>query len=80
MAVSPAPYFTEDFSVGLNELLYLICEELQITGTRYGLAENRYKAIAKYLEANGSPFDCQILGSERQPVQQIQARNLSTRL
>lgn len=57
MAVSPAPYFTEDFSVGLNELLYLICEELQITEARYGLAENRYKAISKYLEANGSPFN-----------------------
>jgi hypothetical protein len=57
MAVSPAPYFTEDFSVGLNELLYLICEELQITETRYGLAEDRYRAIAKYLEANGSPFN-----------------------
>lgn len=57
MAVSPAPYFTEDFSVGLNELLYLICEDLQISETRYGLAENRYKAIAKYLEVNGSPFN-----------------------
>jgi len=57
MAVSPTPYFTENFEVGLNELLYLICEELQISQTRYGLAEDRYKAIAKYLEADGSPFN-----------------------
>jgi Second Messenger Oligonucleotide or Dinucleotide Synthetase domain len=57
MAVSPAPYFTEDFTVGLNELLNLICEDLQISETRYGLAEDRYKAIARYLEANGSPFN-----------------------
>jgi len=57
MAVSPAPYFTVDFEVGLNELLYLVCEELQISQTRYGLAEDRYKAIAKYLETDGSPFN-----------------------
>jgi hypothetical protein len=57
MAVSPAPYFTEDFAVGLNELLFLVCEELQISETRYSLAEERYKAIARYLEADGSPFN-----------------------
>src|SRR6185437_11487157 len=57
MAVSPAPYFTEDFSIRLDNLLFIVCEELQISGTRYRLAEERYHAIARYLEADGSPFN-----------------------
>lgn len=56
MAVSPAPYITQDFSFGLDDLLRIICEELQISESRYQQAEERYKSVNKYLESERSPF------------------------
>jgi hypothetical protein len=41
---------------GFDDLLFEICEELQLTRTKYELAEQRYQAIGKILCAPGSPF------------------------
>lgn len=56
MAVAPVPYFTEDFTLRLDDVLKLICEELQISESRYKQAEERYKTVNKHLEAERSPF------------------------
>lgn len=56
MAVASAPYPTQDFTTGLDDLLRIICEELQISESRYREAEERYKSVNKYLEAERSPF------------------------
>lgn len=39
-----------------DDLLFEICEELQLSRARYQLAEQRYKAIGSFLCAAGSPF------------------------
>jgi hypothetical protein len=41
---------------GFDDLLFEICEELQLTRAKYELAEQRYKTIGKMLCAAGSPF------------------------
>lgn len=41
---------------GVDDLLFEICEELQITPFKYKLAEQRYKTIGEMLCATGSPF------------------------
>jgi len=41
---------------GFDDLLFEICEELQITPSKYQLAEQRYKTITAKLCAPGSPF------------------------
>lgn len=56
MAIAPNLYFTQDFATQLDGLLILICEELQLTEARYRQAEERYRAVNKYLEAERSPF------------------------
>jgi len=57
MAVGSAPaFFTEDFLLQLDDLLFEICEDLQLSPSRYRLAEERYKTLGKYLEAVNSPF------------------------
>src|ERR1051325_11122369 len=40
----------------LDELLALICEELQISESKFKLAEQRYHAIADWLDADDSPL------------------------
>lgn len=56
MAVAPVPYFTEDFVLDLDGVLYSIAEDLQLAPSRYDKAVERYMAVNRYLEAEGSPF------------------------
>jgi len=42
-----------------DDLLFEICEELQLTPTKYELAEQRYRTIGKMLCQPGSPFASQ---------------------
>lgn len=54
---APVPaFFTEDAQAQLDDLLMLICEELQLAPTRYLLAVERYGAVSRVLESEGSPF------------------------
>ena len=53
---APAMLFTEDRSLQLDDLLYEICEELQLSSSRYKLAQERYKALSTVLESENSPF------------------------
>jgi hypothetical protein len=53
-------FFTESFSLQLDDLLDRIGEKLQISPTQHRLAEERYKTIGQWLEANESllaPFN-----------------------
>lgn len=45
---------TESFNLQLDDLLERICFKLQISPTQHQLAEDRYKAIGNWLEADGS--------------------------
>ena len=54
MALASAPFFTESFDLQLNNLLLRICAELQLDETRYKLAEERYKAVHRWLEVPGT--------------------------
>lgn len=45
----------------LDELLYEVCEALQLSPTKYDLAESRYLALAAVLESPASPFYGQYL-------------------
>jgi hypothetical protein len=56
MAVAPAPYLGESFTTTLDLLLIGICEELQISESRYQQADERYKAVNRFLESSRSPF------------------------
>src|SRR5580704_6063505 len=56
MAVAPALSLPQNFSAALDELLIQVCEELQLTPTRYDLAVARYDALNKVLESAASPF------------------------
>lgn len=56
MAVAAQFSFASNFSSALDEVLFLICEELQLSPSRYSQAEERYKAVAKLLELPNSPF------------------------
>lgn len=56
MAVSSIPLQSAGFLADLDELLYEVCDELQLPPYRYDQAEERYQAVAKVLEAQGSPF------------------------
>lgn len=54
-------YSTQTFGssqrrTAFDDLLFEICEELQISQARYDLAEQRYKTIGSLLCAPGSPF------------------------
>src|SRR5438552_3209597 len=57
MAVAPAPFFTEDFAVDIDALLYSVAEELQLAPSKYDKAVERYLAVNRYLEAEASPFN-----------------------
>lgn len=56
MAVGSAVSFAEDFTDGLDELLFGVCEELQLTTAKYDQAVERYEALGDVLESEGSPF------------------------
>jgi hypothetical protein len=43
-------------AVGLDSLLFEICEELQLTPTQHQKADDRYSAIARTLDGPNSPF------------------------
>jgi hypothetical protein len=46
----------ESRTVELDQLLDDVCGAVQLTGTQYELAEERYGAVGKWLEADGSPL------------------------
>jgi len=56
MALFQPAVYTQDAKSQLDELLAVICEELQLTPNRYQLAVQRYGTINSLLEAKGSPF------------------------
>ena len=56
MAVVAQPLFTTDFTKELDQLLFAICEELQLPPSRHLQADERYKAVVRVLESTGSPF------------------------
>src|ERR1700674_1500446 len=56
MAVAPAFSSVPRFTVALDQLLFEVCEELQLTKTRYRLADERYCTLNELLEGDGSPF------------------------
>ena len=43
-------------AVGLDSLLFEICEDLQLTPTQHQKADDRYSAIARTLDGPNSPF------------------------
>jgi hypothetical protein len=47
---------SRDFIVELDDLLFEVCDELQLAPYRYRQAEERYQAVARVLEAEGNPF------------------------
>jgi hypothetical protein len=47
----PPLVFTEDRRASFDELLFEICETLQITPTQHQKAEERYKTIGKIITA-----------------------------
>lgn len=55
MAVA-SPFVVPAASPALDELLALICDELQITAARHKDAEDRYHKIAEWLDAEDSPL------------------------
>jgi hypothetical protein len=58
MAVAPAVYLPQGFAAALDELLLQVCEELQLSTSRYERAVARYGALNKFLESAESPFRC----------------------
>lgn len=56
MALSAATFFTEDSQTQLDDLLMLVCEDLQLSPSRYQLAVQRYESVSSALEGVGSPF------------------------
>lgn len=56
MAVVSALSFPQSFVTGLDELLFQVCEEVQLTTARYDLAVERYNTLNKMLEGSASPF------------------------
>jgi hypothetical protein len=56
MVAASAISISNGFSLALDELLFEICEDLQITPSRYELAVQRYETLNKLLESSLSPF------------------------
>jgi hypothetical protein len=52
--VTHAVSFLESTEAQLDDLLWRICEELQLSPTRYQQAVDRYEAVCRWLEAEGS--------------------------
>jgi hypothetical protein len=53
MAASPI-MFTDDPHSQMDDLLWRICDQLQLSPTRYQQAVDRYEAVCQWLEAGGS--------------------------
>ena len=51
-----SPFVTESFQTQLDDLLYEVCEDLQLSPTSFTKAEERYKAVSSALESYDSPF------------------------
>jgi hypothetical protein len=56
MVAAPAFSVSNDFFSSLDEMLFEICEELQISPSRHDLVVGRYGALNKLLESGSSPF------------------------
>ena len=56
MVAAPSAPLSETFFAALDDLLMQICEELQVSPTRYDLAVDRYGSLNSLLESSGSPF------------------------
>jgi hypothetical protein len=56
MAVAPGFSLREDFTEGLDDMLFQICEELQISPAKHDQAVSRYETLSEVLESDGSPF------------------------
>jgi len=56
MAILQLAVYTQDTKSQLDELLGAICEEFQLSPSRYQLAVQRYGTINRLLEVKGSPF------------------------
>jgi len=56
MVAAPAFSVSKGFSEDLDNLLFEVCEEIQITPARYDLAVGRYKTLNRLLEGSESPF------------------------
>ena len=56
MAAIASAFCTEEFTNELDDLLFEVCEDLQLSPYRYIQANDRYKAVATVLEADGSPI------------------------
>src|ERR1035437_2611928 len=54
--VAIATSFAETFCGRLDEVLYDVCEELQLSESRYDEATRRYHAVGAFLESESSPF------------------------
>jgi hypothetical protein len=56
MVAAPAFSSSNEFSADLDDLLFQICEELQIAPARHDLAVGRYGTLNELLESAESPF------------------------
>ncbi len=56
MAIARTASLSQIFAAGLDQLLYEICEELQLTKPRHELAVERYNTLNRLLEGKESPF------------------------
>ena len=56
MAIPAISLSSRDFIVELDDLLFEVCDELQLEPYRYRQAEERYQAMGRLLEAEVSPF------------------------
>jgi len=65
MAVAPFLSSTHDFTTSLDELLFDICEDIQLSATRHEQAVQRYETLGEVLERGGSPF--RLLGPKIYP-------------
>jgi hypothetical protein len=65
MAVAPFLSSTHDFTTSLDELLFDICEDIQLSATRHEQAVQRYETLGDVLEREGSPF--RLLGPKIYP-------------
>jgi hypothetical protein len=56
MVAGSAFSIPQSFADALDELLYGVCEQLQLTDARYDMAVARYNALNRVLEGGESPF------------------------
>src|SRR5579864_5078138 len=56
MVAAPAFSVPKDFFAGLDDLLFQVCEQFQLSPARYDLAVERYETLNTVLESSASPF------------------------